>query len=111
PDLVVGSPFEHLELADSGALWVLFLNPDGTVKDEKRLATGQGGLTVATGHTEFGVALAALGDLDGDGAPELAVGAPGDDDGGIDRGAVHILTLAPDGSVMHEAKVSDTVGG
>ena len=37
--------------------------------------------------------VAALGDLDGDGVGDLAVGAACDDDGGTDRGAVWILGL------------------
>ncbi len=41
----------------------------------------------------MGVALAALGDRDGDGFSELAVGAFRDDDGGLDRGAVWVLFL------------------
>ena len=35
----------------------------------------------------FGSSLVAPGDLDGDGTPDLLVGAGGDDDGGPDRGA------------------------
>jgi FG-GAP repeat len=110
-DLAVGSPFEGLGTPDAGAVWILFLESDGTVASHQRIATGQSGLTVATGHTEFGVALAALGDLGGDGTTELAVGAPGHDDGGQDRGAVWILSLAADGSVLHEVKISDLSGG
>ena len=37
--------------------------------------------------------MTSLGDLDGDGAGELAVGASWDDDGGPDRGAVWVLFL------------------
>jgi len=110
-DLAVGSPFEDLSQPDAGAVWILFLQNDGTVASHLRLATGEGGLTIATGHTDFGTALAALGDLDGDGTLELAVGAPGDDDAGEDRGAVWILSLASDGSVVHESKISDLQGG
>jgi len=40
-----------------------------------------------------------LGDLDGDGVGDLAVGALGDDDGGSERGAVWILFLDGDGQV------------
>ena len=37
--------------------------------------------------------MGSLGDLDGDGVSDLAVGAWFDDDGGTDRGAVYILFL------------------
>ena len=40
-----------------------------------------------------GRALAAPGDLDGDGALDLAVGAFGDRDGGVRRGALWLLFL------------------
>ncbi len=39
------------------------------------------------------LALSSLGDLDGDGNDDLAVGAIGDNDGGTDRGAVWVLFL------------------
>lgn len=110
-DLAVGSPFENLGAADGGAVWLLFLQPDGSVKSHVRLSAGAGGLGFATGQTQFGIALAALGDLDGDDVPDLAVGADLDDDGGTDHGAVWILFLNGDGSVKSHARISDTVGG
>ena len=55
--------------------------------------------------------MAALGDLDGDGVGDLAVGAPRDDDGGTDRGAVWVLFLNTDGTVKSHQKISDTEGG
>jgi cysteine-rich repeat protein len=41
----------------------------------------------------FGFSAASLGDLNGDGVSDLAVGAVGDDDGGENRGALWILFL------------------
>ena len=43
----------------------------------------------------FGTSVASLGDVDGDGVVDLAVGAPYDDDGGSSTGAVQMaLALA-----------------
>ena len=51
-------------------------------------------------------ALAAPGDVDGDGVPDLALGYPSCDDGGDSRGAVRIVFLGVDG-----AGSSPTAGG
>ena len=42
---------------------------------------------------EFGQAIADLRDMDGNLVPDIAVGAPFDDDGGLDRGAMWVLFL------------------
>ena len=112
PDLVVGAPGDDDGAADAGAVHVLFLNADGTVKAEQKISGTVGGLTVApvAGDT-FGSAAAGIGDVDGDGVPDLVVGAPGDDDGGTDRGAVHILTLDGSGLVTGQTTFSSTQGG
>jgi len=57
------------------------------------------------------VGVAALGDVDGNGVGDLAVGAPSDDDGGTSKGAVWILFLDADGSVASEQKSSALAGG
>jgi len=84
----------------------------GAAVRKLEIGQGQGGFggTLVSGDV-FGGGLAALGDLDGDGVGDLAVGAPGDDDGGLQRGALHILRLNADGSVKADMKLSQSSGG
>ncbi len=107
-DLAVGAP-ENDECCGNGgegAVWILFLRADGTVRHEQKIDADTGGFT-GTLHVfdHFGTGLAPLGDLDGDGNPDLAVGAPGDDEGGANlQGAVYVLFLEPDGTVRAHTK-------
>ncbi|MBT8211911.1 MAG: FG-GAP repeat protein, partial [Acidimicrobiia bacterium] len=85
---------------------------DGTVATEQKISDTQGGLTATlTTNDHFGRSVASIGDVDGDGIADLAVGAPFDDDGGSDRGAVYVLFLNANGTVKSEQKISDTAGG
>lgn len=122
-EIAIGSPQDDTGGADFGAVWIVSLNPDGTVKQKGvpsvpaavKIASGSGGFP--TGQLDvddnFGVSLGVLPDLDGNGVPELAVGAHGDDDGvsGTEThhgaGAVYILFLQSDGTVHHFTKLSD----
>ena len=68
----------------------------GTVLDEQKINTVVGGfLGVLDDGDKFGLAITSLGDLDSDGVPDLAVGAPNDDDGDTNVGAVWILFFPP----------------
>ncbi len=111
-DLAVGAPLHDDGGTDRGAVWVLFLNTDGTVKSHQKISDTQGGFTgILDDDDWFGWSVASLGDLDGDGVTDLAVGAIYDDDGGIGRGAVWVLFLNTDGTVKSHQKISDTEGG
>ncbi len=59
----------------------------------------------------FGTSVEVLGDLDGDGVVDLAVGAPGDDKNGEYAGVVWILFLNSDGTVKSEQKITAGEGG
>ena len=110
-DLAVGNYFDGNGGPKRGAVWVLFLNADGTVKAEQKITQGVGGFSGDLDFEDrFGRSVAALGDLDGDGVGDLAVGASSDDDGGTDRGAVWILFLNADGTVKAEQKISELAG-
>ncbi|MEM7297307.1 MAG: FG-GAP-like repeat-containing protein, partial [Bacteroidota bacterium] len=119
-DLIVGAIGSDDAQADGsnnagmnrGALWVLFLNQDGTVKTVQKINETSGGFSGNLDNNDvFGSSVAVLGDLDGDSIIEVAVGAIGDDDNGPRRGAVWILSLNSDGTVNTEQKISDSEGG
>ena len=109
-DLAVGAPRDDDGGTDRGAVWILFMNDDGTVDVDQKISDDEGDLallSVLEDNDQFGSAVAELGDLNGDGIRDIAVGAPLDDDGGTDRGAVWILFLNQDGTVQSTQKISD----
>ena len=85
---------------DRGAVYVLFLNSTGSVLSYEEISSTAGNFGGQLDDLdEFGAAMAALGDIDGSGggAQTLVCGASFDDDGGLDRGAVYLLSLAGGG--------------
>jgi len=111
-DLAVGARWDDDGGGSRGAVWVLFLNKNGTVKSHQKISDTQGGFTGTLDDLDwFGSSVASLGDLDGDGVGDLAVGASWDDDGGSRRGAVWVLFLNKNGTVKSHQKISDTEGG
>ena len=97
----------------TGAVYVLLMNSDGTVKSEQKISALDGGLVPnpLSDFDNFGHGVAGLGDLDGDGVEDIAIGSRGDDDGGGNKGAFYTLFLNTDGTVNSYQKVSETTGG
>ena len=110
-DLAVGAPGADSGKKDRGAVWILFLNAVGGVRDEQKIADGAGGFDGNLNDDDrFGSAIADIGDVNGDGITDLAVGAPFDNDGGDEKGAVWILFMRQNGTVDDQQKISSKAG-
>ena len=112
PDIAVGAPFDDDGVGDDrGAVYILFMDADGTVDGFQKISNTAGDFTATLdlGDT-FGSSIAVIGDIDNDGIQDLAVGASGDDDDGSSTGAVYILFMGVDGKVDGLQKISDTAG-
>lgn len=111
-DVLIGAPGDSQNGTFRGAFWVVFLNADGTVKGQQKVNGSQGGFGGTLDDVDnFGRSLAPLGDIDDDGLMDIAVGAPLDDDGGADRGAVWVLFLNGNGTVKGHTKLSSAALG
>jgi hypothetical protein len=116
-DMVVGSILDDDGGTNAGAVWVLFMNANGTVKTHQKISMSGsiGGdlsahVTLA-GSDIFGISNQFMGDFNGDGDVNLLVATRNDDDGGVDKGAIYILELGTDGKVNGSQKVSDFTTG
>lgn len=107
PDLLVGSRRQSDGNSLNGAVWVLFMNANGTVNTFQKISQTAGNLNLTLDNDDsFGCSVENLGDINGDGITDIAVGAFKDDDGGTDRGAVYILMLDSNGMVLQKNKIS-----
>jgi hypothetical protein len=70
------------------------MNSDGTVDSFQEISASAGGFQGVTSDGDlFGEAVGITDDMNGDGIPEIIVGAPKDDEGGDFSGAVYVLFL------------------
>lgn len=110
-DLAVGASTDNTGGADRGAVYILFMKADGTVSATQKIADNTGGFGSLSNQDNFGYAVTEMGDLNGDGVSDIAVGAIGDNTGGKWRGAVYILFMNADGTVSATQKIADNTGG
>ncbi len=105
-DLVIGARSDDDGAVDAGAVYIAFLNADGTVKQTQKISMLEGGFTdtLEPGNF-FGYGVAGIGDYDGDGIPDIAVTAPRQP-----NLALYILHLNADGTVKSQVKTPDIPG-
>lgn len=112
PDIAVGANYDGEGGYQTGAVWILFLNPDGTVKSHQKINSIHGNFDRSLPElASFGSSISSLGDLDNDGVPDIAVGAYRDNSSTNKSGAFYILFMNVDGTVKKSQKVGEGVGG
>ncbi|WP_158308629.1 T9SS type B sorting domain-containing protein [Christiangramia forsetii] len=94
-----------------GAVWILSLNTDGTVKAHSKISDFEGDFTGQfNGDVVFGTDIGNIGDLNNDGIEDIIVSARRDYDGNPGAGAIWVLFLNSDFTVNSYSKISETEG-
>jgi len=98
----------HPSPKNLGAINIMFLNTDGSVKSTVEIDNTSSNGPSLNFNDAFGTAITNMGDLDGDGVNDLAVGASLDDSPGSNRGAVYIMFMDTDGSIKSTVAINDS---
>ncbi|MBI3872390.1 MAG: FG-GAP repeat protein [candidate division Zixibacteria bacterium] len=95
-DIVIGAPHEGAaEGADVGQAYLVKSLPSGSQPVIVSAQDGNHVLVLGSGAAagdNFSSSIAVVGDVDGDGGPDVAIGAPNDHGGGADAGAVYVFS-------------------
>ena len=111
PDMAIGSREDDDGGPNRGAIWIFYMNRNGTIKAQQKVSSLYGNFTGAlTDNDYFGESIANIGDLDEDGVVDLAVGSP-DISGGVQRGKIFILFMKANGTVKSWVKIGNGSGG
>ena len=110
-DIAVGAYLDDTGGTNRGIVYILFMNTDGTVSSIVNISSGVNGGPTLGNDDLFGYSVSGIGDLNGDGVEDIAVGAVNDDGGGSLRGAVHILFMNTDGTVSSSVRIADNTNG
>ncbi len=95
-DLVVGARSDDDGATDAGAVYILFMNNDGTVQANQKISALEGGFTDPLSEGSFfGYGVAGIGDYNADNIPDIAVTA---------SGSIYIIHLNNDGTVKNFVK-------
>ncbi len=99
-DMVVGARSDDDGEIDAGAVYILFMNRDGTVKSYQKISMISGGFTdILNEGNFFGYGVAGIGDYNTDGIPDIAVSSPVPP-----NNSLYILHLNLDGTVKSYVK-------
>ena len=104
-DLAVGARSDDDGATDAGAVYILFMNHNGSVKSNQKISMLEGDFTdTLTTSSFFGYGVAGVGDYNGDGTPDIAVSA-----NHVPNGVIYILHLDTNGKVKSYVKNQNIV--
>ena len=110
-DIAVGAPYDDEGGTSRGAVHIMFMNTDGSIDSTVEINSSTTNGPTLTNEAIFGWSVANIGDLDGDGVSDIAVGAPVTG-GGADGGAIHIVYMNTDGTPKSTVEINeDTANG
>ncbi|MFH1464574.1 MAG: MopE-related protein [Pseudomonadota bacterium] len=95
-DVLIGAPGVDATGTNAGAAYLVLGPMHGSVLLSSSADLGVYG---ESSYDAAGVSVALAGDVDGDGLPDLLVGATGDDDGGSGAGAAYVVAGTSTGSL------------
>lgn len=99
-DLIVGARSDDDGAIDAGAVYILFMNANGSVNSSQKISMLHGKFTdTLEASNFFGYGVAGIGDYDGDNIPDVAVSAPASG-----NPVIYILHLNIDGTVKSMTK-------
>ena len=104
-DFVVGARSDDDGEIDAGAVYILFMNSNGTVQSNQKISMLEGGFTgELNAGNFFGYGVAGIGDYDLDGIPDIAVSSPVPP-----NNALYIIHLNVDGTVKNFVKNDNVI--
>ncbi len=92
----------------TGAIHVMFMNRNGTVSDTIKINNNTKNGPLLYSGDQFGASIANIGDLNGDGISDVAVGARNDDTGNTDSGVIHIMFMNGNGTILRTVEINST---
>ncbi len=106
-DIAVGTPNDDAGDDNSGAIHVMLMNSSGSISSTIEINDLTANGPALNKDDYFGTSIANIGDLNGDGISDIAVGATRDDAGGADRGAIHVMFMNSSGTVSNTIEIND----
>ena len=92
---------------DRGAIHIMFMNVDASVKSTVEINDSTTNGPTLADEDYFGRSIENIGDLDGDGINDLAVGA-GNPVHSSTKGSIHIIFMNANGSVKSAVEIDDS---